>query len=85
MNYNKIKLIALNYSYNIMVALSNLVNTVIFFGDPDESCSSRIGKSISQNTWASKVPWPSFMKSHFLNSIETDRGSSNAFDRTTRV
>lgn len=76
---------ASNYAYNVMVAASQLANTVFFFGDPDESISGRIGKSIVAGGWAARVPWPGFMRRHWLGSIEQAEGGDNAFDRAERV
>lgn len=75
---------ALNYLYNVHVALSQLANTLLG-GDPDESISGRIGKSIQAGGWAAQVPWPSFARTHFLASIETDEGGNSALRRTDRV
>ncbi len=66
---------SVNYAYNVMVATSQLANTVLFFGDPDESISGRIGKSIVAGGWAAHVPWPGFMRRHWLGSIEQAEGA----------
>lgn len=73
-----------NWLYNVMVALSQLVNVVFLFGDPDESVSGRIGKSYIAGGWARRVPWPRFMLNHWLASVEPDEGSNNTFDRISR-
>ena len=73
-----------NYAYNIMVALSQLLNVVFLFGDPDESISGRIGKSYKAGGWASSVPWPAFMLKHWLASVEPDEGKDSAANRATR-
>jgi hypothetical protein len=75
----------LNYLYNVMVALSQFLNVALFFGDPDESISGRIGKSIAAGGWAARMPWPGFMRRHFLASIEPEEGRDGAFDRRSRV
>jgi hypothetical protein len=75
----------LNYLYNVMVALSQLVNTVLLFGDPDESISGRIGKSIVAGGWAAHVPWPEFMRAHWLASVETEEGGNSAASRSERA
>ncbi len=77
--------LTVNYAYNVMVATSQLANTVLLFGDPDESISGRIGKSIVAGGWAARVPWPGFMRRHWLGSIEQAEGGDNAFDRAERV
>jgi hypothetical protein len=73
--------VLINYLYNIMVALSQLFNVLVLLGDPDESTSGRLGKSIVSGGSASKIPWPGFLKRHFIASIETDRGRNSAFKR----
>ena len=73
--------VLINYLYNIMVALSQLFNVVVLLGDPDESTSGKLGKSIVGGGVASKIPWPGFMKRHFVASIEPDRGENSAFKR----
>lgn len=73
--------VLINYLYNVMVAISQLFNVVVLLGDPDESTSGRLGKSIVSGGLASKIPWPGFMKRHFIASIETDRGRNSAFKR----
>ncbi len=71
-----------NYVYNIFVALDQLVNVVLLFGDPDETISSRVGKSYVKGGWAAKVPWPPWAKRHFTRSIEGDRGQNSTKKRT---
>lgn len=75
---------AFNYLYNIATWLSQGINTVVFFGDPDESLSSRIGKSIVNKGWAASIPWPFFVYNHFIRSVEDDRGMYGTFTRKTR-
>lgn len=73
-----------NYLYNALCWLSQGANALLLGGDPDESLSSRIGKSIrAGGTW-SMVPLPSLLKSHFLWSIEDDRGTNSAAKRASR-
>lgn len=74
----------LNYIYNLHVALSQLANTLLG-GDPDESLSGRIGKSIEAGGWAARVPWPAMVRRHWLASIEPDEGGNNALRRRERV
>jgi hypothetical protein len=78
------KRVILNYLYNVMVATSQLCSA-LSGGDPDESISGRLGKSIARNGVAARIPWPGFMRRHFLASIERDEGGDNAFDRRSRV
>lgn len=77
--------VLLNYAYNWLTWLSQGVNMAVFLGDPDESCSGRIGKSILRQGWAARVPWPAFLREHFLASVEWDRGGDSAFTRKERV
>jgi hypothetical protein len=74
-----------NWVYNQHVVVSQAVNAFVFFGDPDESVSGRIGKSIISGGWASRVRWPAWMRRHWLGSIEQTEGGNNAFDRSERV
>lgn len=70
-----------NYAYNVFVSLSQLANTALLFGDPDETVSGRIGKSIAAGGFWSHVPLPAFLLRHFLQSVEPDRGSNSARKR----
>lgn len=74
----------LNYLYNLANALSQFINAAVFLGDPDESLSGVIGKSIERGGWASRVPWPRWLRNHFTSSIEDDRGDNSAFRRQYR-
>lgn len=76
--------LVLNYLYNLHVALSQLVN-VILGGDPDESLSGRVGKSVAAGGWAASAPWPQWLLRHWLASIETDEGGNSAARRTERL
>lgn len=77
-------IVVLNYLYNLGTMLSQAINVVLFLGDPDESCSSRLGKSIEAGGWASRLPWPAAFRSHFVRSIEPDRGHNGALTRSVR-
>lgn len=76
--------ILVNYLYNLHVALSQLINTLLG-GDPDESLSGRIGKSIAAGGLAARVPWPAVLRRHWLASIEPDEGGNSARGRQERV
>jgi hypothetical protein len=69
------------YAYNLFVTTSQLTNALTG-GDPDESISGRIGKSIRRDGLGARIPWPSFAKRHFLRSIEDDEGGNRAGKRT---
>lgn len=77
-------IVLLNYLYNLHVALSQLAN-VLIGGDPDESLSGRIGKSILADGWAARVPWPAVLRRHWLAAVELDEGGNSARGRRERV
>jgi len=70
-----------NYAYNALCLASQAANTLLLGGDPDESLSSRAGKSIRDGGWVSDVPLPEWLRAHFLWSIEDDRGDASAWLR----
>ena len=70
-----------NYAYNVFVSVDQLMNAALLFGDPDETVSGRIGKSIEAGGFWSRVPWPQWLLCHFLQSVERDRGSNSARKR----
>ena len=76
--------VLLNYLYNLHVALSQLINTLLG-GDPDESLSGRIGKSLVAGGWAARVPWPALLRRHWLAAIEPDEGGNSARGRRERI
>lgn len=80
----RLRAVALNYAYNVGTWLSQGVNVLVLLGDPDESVSSRIGKSIRGHGWARRVPWPKAVLRHFLRSVEPDRGQDGALTRRRR-
>lgn len=75
--------VLLNWSYNVFSATSAWANAVIG-GDPGETISSRIGKSIRGGGWAAGVCWPAWARDHFLWAITDDRGANTAWGRTER-
>lgn len=72
------------YGYNLMVAGSQLANA-LSGGDPDESISGRIGKSIVRGGLGGRIPWPKFARDHFVASIEADEGRNSAGKRSEFV
>ena len=68
------------YFWNNLVSTDQLFNTILF-GDPDETLSSRMGKSISEN----KCILCKFIcgilnifdSQHCKKSIESDEGANN--------
>lgn len=75
--------IALNYLYNLAAGLSRLLNAAIG-GDPAETLSSRVGKSLVTGGWAARVPWPWWLRAHFLACIDWRRGGDAAARRRVR-
>jgi hypothetical protein len=73
-----------NYAYNLFLNASQTMNTITG-GDPDESISSRIGKSIKRGGLASRIPMPGFARRHFEASVELDEGGNRAGKRETRI
>jgi hypothetical protein len=70
--------ILFKYIINILIAIDQFINT-IFFGDPDETISSRTGKAIRANkgSWFAKklnAFLDLFEKNHSINSIEEEEG-----------
>ena len=74
-----------NRLYNAAHLMSCAANWFFLGGDGDESLSSRIGKSIRAEGWASRLPWPGFARTHFLSSIEDDEGRNSDWLRQERV
>ena len=72
------------YLLNVLIALDQLLNT-LFLGDPDETISSRCGKSIRKMSnrprkwtiayWLNKF-LDLFEKDHCLKNIEDDEGKN---------
>lgn len=66
------------YLWNILISIDQLINTVLFFGDPDETMSSRMGKHLAKHD----CPFCNlmckflnlFQKDHCVKSIEADEG-----------
>ena len=72
-----IKYYMCQYFWNLLIALDQLANTILF-GDPDETMSSRMGKYVRRGRgWfpchlCKILNW--FEKDHCIRSIEADRG-----------
>lgn len=58
----------MNYLKAVAIALDILANAFTG-GQPYQTISCRIGESIRDGKWASKVPWPGFLRAHFLASV----------------
>ena len=68
------------YVFNVLVALDQFVNT-LFYGDPDETISSRLGKNY-KGTWMKKFVdwlfgWQKYPQGHTEASIEWDEGKNS--------
>jgi hypothetical protein len=75
----------LNYVYNVGSSLSQLINVVVLFGDPDESLSGRIGKSIRRGGLMARLPWSDWFLKHWFAAIEDEEGGNSALDRPKRI
>jgi hypothetical protein len=74
--------LVLNYLYNLGVLASQAVNTIVLFGDPDESLSGRLGKR-----WHRRQPpaWlPPWFVRHCRASVEWDEGGDSTIRRNRR-
>ncbi len=71
-----------HYFWNLLIALDQFVNT-IFGGDPDETMSSRIGKSVREdhNPLARACAWVlnKIDRNHCNDAIEPDEGKDDIF------
>jgi hypothetical protein len=77
------------YSFNQLISLDQLVNTVCG-GDPDETISSRMGKWARDHKNNSGIKKPLFKvanfvvelfeKDHFKNAIEEDEGKNKTVE-----
>jgi hypothetical protein len=72
------------YIWNVLIAIDQLANTLLFFGDPQETISSRLGKHLANHD---KCPVCNllckflnlFQKDHCIKAIEPDQGSDAIF------
>lgn len=65
------------YVLNILISLDQLANVLFFFGDPDETISSRAGKAARKGAlWGCLLCrlLDKLEKDHCNSSIEPDRG-----------
>lgn len=56
------------YVLAVLIAIDILINALLG-GEAYETLSCRLGLSILHDGWASKVPWPEWLKKHFLKSV----------------
>lgn len=73
----------LNYVYNLVAGFSRLFNAVIG-GDPAETLSSRLGKSVVAGGWASHAPLPWWLRAHFVACIDWSVGRNTVVGRRLR-
>jgi hypothetical protein len=59
-----------NYIVGIGIGLDVLANALLA-GDHYTTISCRIGESIKAGGWAAHVPWPAWLKQHFLGAVYT--------------
>jgi hypothetical protein len=56
------------YLIGIGIGLDITTNATLG-GDHYQTLSCRIGESIQSGGWASYVPWPNWLRQHFLNAV----------------
>ncbi len=76
----ELKNISKRYFINLFIAVDQLVNT-IFYGDPDETISSRLGKNYPNSKFTKFVDWLFSWQNkeggHTKASIEHDEGNQS--------
>ena len=82
------------YCLNVLISLDQLLNS-LFAGDPDETCSSRIGRI--KTKWGGKIPLfrpltriadkvlDKIDPNHSIDAIEDDEGSNGLCDKPSKV
>jgi len=65
----------MKYIWNILISIDQFINT-LFFGDPDEAISSRIGKRVKDCSFCyyTCLVLHILDKNHCIKSIENDEG-----------
>lgn len=56
------------YLLAVLVAFDVMLNALTG-GRPYQTLSARIGENIKRGGWASHVPWPAWLKAHFLGAV----------------
>ena len=56
------------YLLGIAIAVDILANALLG-GEHYTTISCRIGESIEAGGWAARVPWPGFLRRHFIGSV----------------
>lgn len=54
--------------FAILIGLDVLANSLIG-GEPYQTISCRIGQSIENGGWAASIPWPEWLRQHFVSSV----------------
>ena len=57
----------LRYTMAVLIGIDILINALTG-GDAYTTLSARLGKNIEGGGWASKIPWPNWLKRHFLDT-----------------
>lgn len=57
-----------HYIIGVAIALDILANAMAG-GDHYSTISCRIGWSIKDGGWASRIPWPASWRQHFLDAV----------------
>jgi cyclophilin family peptidyl-prolyl cis-trans isomerase len=67
------------YMYNLLLSLDQLLNTILG-GDPDETCSSRVGKYYKGSIFHKVINKIFFwQKDHCVESIDKTEGNDAVF------
>lgn len=56
------------YIQGILIAVDILANAIAG-GDHYTTISCRIGENIQADGWCAHVPWPNWLRQHFLDSV----------------
>lgn len=68
MGEQKLLSLLIRYLLAVLIGLDVLINAILG-GEPYQTVSARIGLSIQNKGWAYYIPWPQFLKNHFLQSV----------------
>jgi hypothetical protein len=56
------------YVLAVLIALDILINALTG-GEEYTTLSCRIGESLQAGGWASFIPWPNWLRQHFLDAV----------------
>jgi hypothetical protein len=68
-DYEKISAMR-TYLWNLLISFDQFLNTILA-GHPDETISARIGRKLRESApgcWLCKLPWPKWLREHFLET-----------------